>query len=220
MDWQRWHEGYTDPDSSTSRRLRVVQDQIRSALDGAPPGRLRVLSLCAGQGHDLLGVLPGHARRPDVTARLVEVDARIAAAAQQRVESTGLAGIEVVVGDAGLTDTYVGMVPADLVLVCGVFGSLTDDDIERTVAYLPQLCRTGSEVVWTANPTIPHLVPFACSLLQNHGFDLVSLSDETADFGVGRHRFVGKRRPIVAGERMFSFADEETLVRVGRLTSS
>lgn len=218
MDWQSWHEGYTDPDSPTTRRLQVVQDQVRSALDDAPPGPLRVLSLCAGQGHDLLGVLPGDARRPDVTARLVELNARIAAAAQQRVESAGLEGVEVVVGDAGLTDSYVGMVPADLVLVCGVFGSLTDEDVERTIAHLPQLCRSGSEVVWTATRTVPHLFPLVCAILKSHGFDVLSLSDEAASFGVGRHRFVGKSQPIVAGARMFSFADEETLVRIGRLS--
>jgi hypothetical protein len=30
--------------------------------------------MCAGQGHDVLGALPDHPRRGDVTARLVELD--------------------------------------------------------------------------------------------------------------------------------------------------
>jgi hypothetical protein len=34
-----------------------------------------VISLCAGQGRDLLGVLADHPRREDVRARLVELDA-------------------------------------------------------------------------------------------------------------------------------------------------
>jgi hypothetical protein len=57
VDWQAWHEKYDDPASSLARRLRVVQARIREALDACPPGRVRVVSLCAGQGRDLLEVL-------------------------------------------------------------------------------------------------------------------------------------------------------------------
>jgi hypothetical protein len=50
--------------------------QIRTALDGSPAGPLRVISLRAGQGCDLLEVLAEHPRRDDVPARLVELDER------------------------------------------------------------------------------------------------------------------------------------------------
>ena len=46
---------------------------IKQALDEAPAGPLRVISLCAGQGRDLIEVLAEHPRRGDVRARLVEV---------------------------------------------------------------------------------------------------------------------------------------------------
>ena len=72
--WVQWHERYEDPDSGLSRRLRLVRRHVAEALDTAAPGPVRVLSLCAGEGRDLLGVLPGHPRREDVTATLVELE--------------------------------------------------------------------------------------------------------------------------------------------------
>ena len=69
-DWYAWHDDYDRPDGGMARRLSWVQDRIRAALDEVPPGPVRVISLCAGQGRDLIGVLADHPRRGDVTARL------------------------------------------------------------------------------------------------------------------------------------------------------
>lgn len=137
------------------RRLEAVQAQISEMLEHAPPGPIWVISVCAGQGRDLLGVLDGHARKDDVRARLVEVDARIAAVARAKAEAAGLDRVEVVTGDAALTDQDRDVAPADLVLVCGVFGNVTDQDIEHTVGTCRQLCRTGGTVIWSRERTPP-----------------------------------------------------------------
>src|SRR3954471_12242603 len=134
MDWVEWHAGYDDPDSRLAHRLRVAPEQIRAALDRMPPGPLTALSMCAGEGRDLLEVLATHPRRDDVRARLVELDPGNVAVAR----SAGLAGGEVGGGDAGLVAGSLGAVPADLVLACGVFGNITDADVERTVAVCGQ----------------------------------------------------------------------------------
>ena len=155
MDWDGWHDDYDRPGSSLARRLQAVQLQISAVLDSARPGPLQVISLCAGQGRDLLGVLADHPRRDDVRARLVELDARIAAVAETRARAAGLDRVEIVTGDASITDHYRGMTPADLVLVCGVFGNITDEDIERTVGTCCQLCKTGGTVIWTRQRSAP-----------------------------------------------------------------
>jgi hypothetical protein len=80
-DWHAWHETYEDPHSPLARRLGMIQGQIRAMLDEAPPGPLRAISLCAGQGRDLIGVLASHRRGADVRARLVELDPRSSPAA-------------------------------------------------------------------------------------------------------------------------------------------
>jgi hypothetical protein len=88
MDWRQWHQSYDDPDSALARRLEVVQTYVRAALDRAPAGAVPVVSLCAGQGRDLLGVLEDHPRAADVHARLVELDPELAATARTRAASS------------------------------------------------------------------------------------------------------------------------------------
>ena len=90
-DWYTWHHDYDEPGTALARRLAAVQDQIRTALDAAPPGPLHAVSLCAGQGRDLIGALAGHPRRDDVSARLVELDPRNAAAARAAADGRGAA---------------------------------------------------------------------------------------------------------------------------------
>lgn len=74
MDWNAWHDAFDEPDSALGRRLRAVKDRVRAGLDRCPPGPIRALSMCAGQGRDLIEVLATHPRRTDVMARLVELD--------------------------------------------------------------------------------------------------------------------------------------------------
>jgi hypothetical protein len=48
-----------------------VQAHLRAEFDRAPAGDVRLISLCAGQGRDMIGVLTGHPRRDDVRAQIV-----------------------------------------------------------------------------------------------------------------------------------------------------
>jgi len=211
MDWRTWHDEYDHPGSRLAHRLAVVQSQIRAALDRSPSGPLRVISLCAGQGRDLLEVLADHPRRDDVRARLVELDPRNTAFAEESARAAGLRQVEVVTADASRTEQYSGLTPADLVLVCGVFGNISDEDIKRTVGTCAQLCQTGGTVIWTRHRRDPDLVPVVCDWFQSHGFDLLWLSEPGIGFGVGVHRFTGQPQPLVPGTRMFTFVGSDAL---------
>ncbi|MEV1146984.1 class I SAM-dependent methyltransferase [Micromonospora sp. NPDC049799] len=204
-DWYAWHEDYDDPESALTRRLREVRRRVREALDHAPPGPLRAVSLCAGQGRDLVPVLAAHPRRDDVTARLVELDRRNAEIARTAVDAAGLTGVEVVVGDAARTDLYADLAPADLVLVCGVFGNISDADIRTTVRHCAALCATGGTVLWTRHRNSPDLVPTIAEWYAEEGFTPVAVSTPADGVGVGVHRFTGTPRPLQRGARMFAF---------------
>ncbi|GAA1372434.1 class I SAM-dependent methyltransferase [Streptomyces beijiangensis] len=211
MDWQKWHDRYDDPSSWVARRLVAVDARIRAVLDSSPPGPLRVVSLCAGQGRDLLGVLVDHPRRDDVRARLVELDPRNTAAAQEFARAAGLDQVEVVTGDASLVDHYSDLAPADLVLICGVFGNIRDADIERTVEACTSLCATGGTVVWTRNRLAPDRVPQICDWFESRGFERLWLSDAKETYGVGAHRFGGVQQPLTVGAQMFTFVGYDVL---------
>ena len=209
-DWAAWHDAYDDPGSPLAERLRAVQAWIAATLDQAPPGRLRAVSICAGQGRDLIGVLRDHPRRDDVTARLVELDPRNAATARQLAADAGLTQVEVVTGDAAQTDVYAGLVPANLVLACGVFGNITDEDVARTIRCCTGLCAPGGTVVWTRGRGEPDLVPQICDWFAAEGFALVGVSgpagasEPRGRWAVGAHRFEGKSRPL-PDQKMFTF---------------
>ena len=129
-DWVAWHAAYEDPESPLSKRLSVVRGHLAGALDASPPGPVRLVSLCAGQGHDVLGVLPGHPRGPQVSAVLVEADPQNAALARQGAEQAGLPQVEVRQADAAQVANYADALPADVLLLCGIFGNVSDADIE------------------------------------------------------------------------------------------
>ncbi|GAA3095768.1 hypothetical protein JOF29_004171 [Kribbella aluminosa] len=201
MDWRAWHQRYDDPGSELSRRLLTVQAQVRAALDRAPAGPIPAISLCAGQGRDLIDVLRDHPRAGDVRARLVELNPELAATAREQAPEQ----VEVVTGDASLTDQYDGFVPAQLVLLCGIFGNITNAGIQRTIAGSRQFCRTGATVIWTRHRGDPDLVPSICDWFEAGGFERVWVSGKETGFGVGVHRFTGVPEPLVKGQTLFSF---------------
>ncbi|MBN3508458.1 class I SAM-dependent methyltransferase [Mycolicibacterium nivoides] len=211
VDWHSWHEDYDRPDSALAHRLRAVQTLIKQALDDAPAGPLRIVSLCAGQGRDLLEVLAEHPRRDDVRARLVELDPRNAAVAAETVNRHRLTGVEVVTGDASLIDHYADLVPADIVVACGIFGNITDEDIERAIGFLPQLTKTGGTVLWTRGRTVPDRVPLILNWFDDRGFDLVWVSPPDVSYGVGAHRFTAHPEPLVPGEQIFTFVGSDVI---------
>ena len=216
-DWARWHDDYDNPSSSLSTRLAIVQAHLADAITAAPPGQVRLVSLCAGQGHDVLGVLPGHPRRDDVAAVLVELEPRNVRLAAARAVQAGLAGIEVREADAGLIASYADELPADVLLLCGIFGNVSDGDIRRTVANVPALCAPGGTVIWTRHRRPPDATLLIRESLAAAGFDEVAFeAPETGStlVGVGVHR-----RPadpaghlltaIRPDARLFSFTEAE-----------
>lgn len=213
MDWFDWHQGYDGP---LAVRLEAVESQIGAALAESTAEKIRVVSICAGQGHDIVGSLQRFDRRSDVEGLLVELDPRNVEAARERIADAFLTDLTVNAADAGLTDAYREMVPADIVLVCGVFGSLTDEDIDRTIGLLPTLLGPGGQIIWTAHRSAPGLWDTALEGFRRHGFREAWTNDRAARFGVGRHRLAIPPQPFVPAKRMFSFADEDTLIRLGR----
>jgi hypothetical protein len=203
-DWVSWHAEYEDPTSRLSQRVAEVRKQLSAALDRAPVGPIRIISACAGEGRDVIPVVSTHRRRDDITARLVELDPDLA----QRARAAATPNVEVVTGDASVTSTFDGAVPANIALFCGIFGNITDDDIEHTVRTLPSLLAPGGEVLWTRYTAEPDLTPTIRDWFADAGFAEMDFVGHVAlRYGVGTHRLVTTTppAPFAAGVRLFTF---------------
>lgn len=157
-DYQEWHRHYDDPNSALSWRLQRVRDHIGDALDNRP-GDLRVLSLCSGDGRDLLGVLGRRTDSERVRAVLLELHPELAQQARDAAAAAGLAQVQVRTIDASRVESYRGVVPADVVLMVGIFGNVADDDIWRLIAFAPQLCRPGAALLWSRGRSFTRRLP-------------------------------------------------------------
>ena len=205
-DWRAWHADYADPSSLLSERLRLVQHHIGDWLDATAPGPVTVLTSCAGDGRDLLEVLAARSDADRVSATLIEADPRNAASASEHAGRAQLSGITVRCADAGTSDTYLGAVPADLVLLCGIFGNIEDDDVRRTIAATSQLCSRGARVIWTRHRRDPDLTPRIRGWFDEHGFREEHFAAPAhAIWSVGVHRFAGAPSPLARGQHLFTF---------------
>jgi len=206
-DWVAWHAAYDDPSSSLSARLRRVRSHLSEAIDRAPPGPVRLVSLCAGQGHDVIGTLPSHPRRDDVRAVLVEADPRNAGLARRAAAEARLAQVEVREADAGTVTSFAGALPADVLLLCGIFGNISDRDIKRTVEAAPALCRVGATVIWTRHRRPPDLTPQVRAWFAESGFDEIAFDalGTSALTAVGVNRIRRAPAPGLPSRPLFAF---------------
>lgn len=205
-DYEQWHHRYDDPDSDLSWRLRTVQGYVQSALDEGS-GAIRALSACAGDGRDLLEVL---ARREDasrVSATLIELHPAIAARARDAAAKTA-AHVQVRVVDAGQSAAYAGAVPADLVLLVGIFGNISEADLTRTINASPQLCATGATLLWSrGRQHAGDLNDQIRAQFDDAGF--AELAYDALDSGswpaVGVVRYGGPPVSLIGGQHLFTF---------------
>jgi putative methyltransferase len=147
--WKGWPaEAYSEV--RYQQRLEAVQEHLRKNLNEAPAGPLRLISICAGDGRDVIGVLQTHKRRTDVSAWLVELDRESVAAG---VRETSIVGLDDIVrfinGDATDYTTYEGIAPANVVLACGVWGHVPAHERASLAGAIAELCKLRGTITWT-----------------------------------------------------------------------
>lgn len=206
LDWTAWHADY-DMDGPLRRRLEIVQRHIVAALSAIDRSPVRVISMCSGEARDLRGALAQVVRR-DLVGRLVELDPGLAERARRGLAELGVQDVEVFTGDAGNLAVYGPAAPADLVLECGVFGNISNEDIERTVRASPALCAPGATLIWTRHRRPPDLSDAIRAWYVESGFEEFAFEPVPDSEGsVGVARFVGQT-PALADQHLFSFIRE------------
>lgn len=209
-DYLKWHDAYDDPSSDLSWRLRQVQAYIRQALDHLR-GPVTVISLCAGDGRDVLQVLANRDDSTRVRTTLIELHPVLAQRARTFAVEAGMIGVTVRSRDAGNTTAYVGAIPADLVLMVGIFGNISDDDVHRTIQTAPQLCRPGATLLWSRSTNGTDQNASVRAWLADAGFAELDYREFNRDRGeraaLGSARYDGPPQPFVPGRQVFTFLD-------------
>jgi hypothetical protein len=99
-NWSAWHDQYEDKSSPLIHRLSVVQREIRRALPRQLNRSFSIISICAGQGNDVIPVLGEYGHVQLVRARLVEVDPSSIGKLRDKINAAGLNHLEVMQADA------------------------------------------------------------------------------------------------------------------------
>jgi hypothetical protein len=139
---------------------------------------------------------------------LVELDPEIAEVARRAVGEAGLdEGFSVVFGDAGDPVTFQDFGPADLLLLCGIFGNVSEADIRNTVRRAAEMTARGGTVIWTRHRREPNLVPTVRGWFAEAGFAPLWESDAglAESVYVAGHRLEGETAAWTGGERLFTF---------------
>lgn len=213
-DWALWHRHYDRTDSSLVQRLEAVRHELRRALSEAPRdagGAVRLTTICAGEGRDVLPVLAELDGDPPVEATLIELDPLLAERARTRASELRLSSVDVRTADAGTCATYRDVPRANVLTVCGVFGNISVEDMRRTVTALPGLLAPSGIVVWTRGVRDADWTADIRAAFAAHGFTEVSFtSTPEGDFRIGVHQLTADPLGVPAGQaqydaRMFTF---------------
>jgi hypothetical protein len=128
------------------------------------------------------------------------------AAARAGVAAAGLSGITVTCADAGDFAAYRTAVPADLVLLAGVLGNISDEGVRATINALPRLCAQGTTVIWTRTRRAPDLTPQVRRWFLGAGFtEQAFYAPPDVLFSVGVHLFRGLPEHPPTSGRIFTF---------------
>jgi 2-polyprenyl-3-methyl-5-hydroxy-6-metoxy-1,4-benzoquinol methylase len=193
---------------SYRKRLQAVQDHFAASLAEAEPGPVRVVSICAGDGRDVMGVLESHARREDVNAWLVELDRKSVEAGIKRRDATGLSKL-VTFLHADATDfaTFKNILPCDIVMVCGVWGHVPPAERLSLVKALGKFCKPGGTVVWSRGVDRGRSrFTDIQALFEHNSFERVSESITPDDkWAICTHRYMGRPVEVPTSGRIFNF---------------
>ncbi len=206
-DYVRWHDDYADPNSNNSARLRRVRGLIAAELDA----RLRP----AAPAQPLLRRRPRHPRRARGAPRGRRPHHRPHRRAitrprrnrpPARTASIG-ADIEVVCADAGDPRNAVGAIPADLVLLVGIMGDISEDDILYLARTSASFCAPGAYLIWSRGGQYTDLNARIDASFAEAGFtEREFFTEPPHKYGLGTARWPHAETPALPLDRqLFTF---------------
>jgi hypothetical protein len=112
----------------------------------------------------------------------------------------------VIVGDAGACDTWRQYAPVDLLILCGIFGNISDEDIQRTITAARYVLAPRGAVVWTRGVFADcDLRPAIRRWFRDAGFDETAYDGEPGGYAVGTATAISPDPHAGLPARLFTF---------------
>jgi hypothetical protein len=167
-----------------------------------------LLSLCAGDGRDVISVLAARSAQPQVAAVLIESDTTLARRARTAAADAGLGSVQVRCGDAGDVTSFSDVLPVDVLMLCGIFGNIEHSAVKSVVDAIPRLVSSGGFVIWTRGGSEPDRRPEIRRWFSSAGLEEVAFEGAPEPYGVGMNR--QRRAPALLPaaripDRLFTF---------------
>jgi hypothetical protein len=109
--------------------------------------------------------------------------------------------------DASRVANFADAAPADVLLLCGIFGNVSEHDIKRTIGAAPALCAPGATVIWTRHRRAPDLTPHIRAWFTEAGFDEITFDAPATSVmtGVGVSQLGHAPAATLPGQPLFTF---------------
>ena len=94
-----------------------------------------------------------------------------------------------------------------MVLLVGIFGNISDNDLNQTVAAAPQLCSSGATLLWSRGRDLNDRDRGVRQAFADVGFaepDYIA-RDLDSRPALGAMRYQGEPQPLVPARQLFTF---------------
>jgi hypothetical protein len=101
------------------------------------------------------------------------------------------------------------VIPADVLMLCGIFGNVSDEDVRRTVYNASRLCAPQATVLWTRQRRGPDRTDQIRSWFAEAGYEELAFDSPGPDrFALGTLRLAAPPLAYRSDLRLFTFLTE------------
>lgn len=200
IDWSKWNLFYEDKITTQYHRLIAIKQYIKNILLSEENNT--VLNICSGESRDILQTLV-ELEMLDVPVYSIDTHTNSINNSMLYANEHNLLNYNAICEDASLSDTYIEYnVPrSKLIILSGVFGMLSDIEINRLLKSLPMFIKNDGYVVWTV--TYARLDSIKEIMKENNFLisDITITSDNKSAIGVSI--FIGDESELLQNQVIF-----------------
>jgi SAM-dependent methyltransferase len=185
--WGDFYLAYSEQESDLQSRLSIIRQYIKKELNR---NTKNVLSICGGRGLDLV----------DLTelqdAYIIDNDEP----AMDHVSNN----IKFLLRDAELSNSYLDIPKADLIICVGFLSSIEPESIEDFISFLPQILNKGAILIWSAKYKNVEEIEY---LLEKYKFHYIEKKNTDLNrFVCAKHRFYGESQQIIPNKKIMNMS--------------